>query len=83
MKRACVLAVAIVAAFPGTASAYVECGNPPGPARNVTAVDVSCPSPASDGAAQAAIGCVAVRSARTSSASVDSSVSGAMTTSRR
>jgi hypothetical protein len=42
MRRACVLAVALAAAFPGTASAYVECGDPRGAARNVTAVNVSC-----------------------------------------
>lgn len=42
MTRAWLLAVALAVAFPGTASAYVECGDPRGPARNVTAVDVSC-----------------------------------------
>src|SRR4051812_15428586 len=29
--------------FPHAASAFNECGNPRGPARNVTAVKVSCP----------------------------------------
>jgi threonine dehydrogenase-like Zn-dependent dehydrogenase len=42
MRRACVLAVAVGGAFPGSASAYVECGDPPGTAKNVTAADVSC-----------------------------------------
>lgn len=36
-----VVALALLAAAP-PASAYVECGDPPGPARNVTAVGVSC-----------------------------------------
>jgi hypothetical protein len=41
--RVAVLAtVAGSLALPPGASAYVECGNPKGPARNVTAVDVSC-----------------------------------------
>jgi len=34
--------IALVFAFPTAAQAYVECGNPRGPAKNVTAVDVSC-----------------------------------------
>jgi hypothetical protein len=29
--------------FPASAAAYDDCGNPPGPAKNVTAVEVSCP----------------------------------------
>jgi hypothetical protein len=42
MRRACVLAVALGGAFPSTASAYAECGNPRGAAKNVTAVAVLC-----------------------------------------
>lgn len=37
-----IVAMAALLAVPGAASAYVECGDPPGTARNVTAVDVSC-----------------------------------------
>jgi hypothetical protein len=43
MRPALLAVVFLVAlAVPGAASAYVECGNPRGPADNVTAVDVSC-----------------------------------------
>jgi hypothetical protein len=40
----CALPAALVAtlAMPGVAVAYVDCGDPAGPARNVTAVGVSC-----------------------------------------
>jgi hypothetical protein len=37
-----VLLATLLTALPGTASAYVECGNPRGSARNVTAIDVGC-----------------------------------------
>jgi hypothetical protein len=41
--RSIVLAgIAVGLVLPTSAHAYVECGNPPGPAQNVTAVDVSC-----------------------------------------
>lgn len=39
---ATLLTLAVALLLPGAASAYVECGNPPGSAENVTAVDVSC-----------------------------------------
>jgi hypothetical protein len=42
MRRALVLAAVFGGIFPSTASAYVECGNPRGAAKNVTAVNVSC-----------------------------------------
>ncbi len=35
-------ALAIGLILPSSAQAYVECGNPRGPAKNVTAVEVSC-----------------------------------------
>ena len=37
------VAAVVAFAFPGAASAYNECGNPRGPAVNVTSVRVSCP----------------------------------------
>jgi hypothetical protein len=38
-----ILLIAVLAlAYPSAAAAYVECGNPRGPAENVTAVKVSC-----------------------------------------
>jgi hypothetical protein len=42
MSRTVLLLIAVGLAFPSGAHAYVECGNPRGPAQNVTAVGVSC-----------------------------------------
>ena len=42
MLRTLVLAAVLTGAAPEAASAYVECGNPSGPAHNVTATNVSC-----------------------------------------
>lgn len=42
MRMIVLAAVASGLLFPSGASAYVECGNPRGPAANVTAVKVSC-----------------------------------------
>ncbi len=42
MTKLLVLALAVALAFPATASAYSECGNPRGPAKNVTTIEVSC-----------------------------------------
>ena len=42
MTRFVLLGLAAALAFPTTASAYSECGNPPGPAKNVTTIEVSC-----------------------------------------
>jgi hypothetical protein len=42
MSRCFLLAVVLAFAYPSTAVAYEECGNPRGPAENVTAVKVSC-----------------------------------------
>jgi hypothetical protein len=45
MRRSLVAALAglsLAAVVPATAHAYVECGNPPGPAENVTATKVAC-----------------------------------------
>ena len=43
MKRLLlVTAFPLALLVPGTAHAYVECGNPPGPAENVTATKVGC-----------------------------------------
>src|ERR687893_675822 len=36
------VAVLLVLSYPSAAAAYVECGNPRGPAENVTAVKVAC-----------------------------------------
>lgn len=36
------LGLIVALALPTTASAYSECGDPPGPAKNVTTVGVSC-----------------------------------------
>jgi hypothetical protein len=36
------VAVLLVLSYPSAAAAYVECGNPRGPAENVTAVKVGC-----------------------------------------
>jgi hypothetical protein len=41
--RAVLLAVVLVFAYPSAAMAYEECGDPPGPAENVSANEVSCP----------------------------------------
>jgi hypothetical protein len=40
--RGIVLAVVLASVSPSASAPYVECGNPPGPAENVTAVKVSC-----------------------------------------
>jgi hypothetical protein len=40
--RGILLAVVLVFAYPSAAAAYEECGNPRGPAENVTAVRVAC-----------------------------------------
>ncbi len=37
-----ILPIAVVLLVPASAAAYVECGDPPGPAENVTATKVSC-----------------------------------------
>jgi hypothetical protein len=42
MFRGILLAVVLVLSYPSAAAAYEECGNPRGPAENVTAVEVAC-----------------------------------------
>ena len=42
MRALTVVLATVVLVFPSTAAAVSECGDPPGPARNVTAVGVSC-----------------------------------------
>jgi hypothetical protein len=42
MRKGIVLGVLLVLAHPGTAAAYNECGNPRGPAENVTSVKMAC-----------------------------------------
>jgi hypothetical protein len=42
MRSIVLVAISVGLFFPSAAHAYVECGNPRGPAENVTAVDVSC-----------------------------------------
>src|SRR5215216_2600933 len=42
MFRGIGLAVVLVLSYPSAAAAYKECGNPRGPAENVTSVRVSC-----------------------------------------
>jgi hypothetical protein len=42
MFRGILAAVVLVLSYPSVAAAYVECGNPRGPAENVTAVKVAC-----------------------------------------
>jgi hypothetical protein len=42
MRRGIVLAFVLALVYPSTSAAYVECGNPRGPAKNVTATKVSC-----------------------------------------
>jgi hypothetical protein len=42
MYRGILLAVVLALSYPSAAAAYEECGNPRGPAENVTAVKVAC-----------------------------------------
>jgi hypothetical protein len=42
MRAVLLLTVAFALAYPSSAIAHEECGNPPGPAENVTATKVSC-----------------------------------------
>lgn len=42
MIRGILAAVVLALSYPSAAAAYVECGNPRGPAENVTAVKVAC-----------------------------------------
>ena len=42
MFRGFLVAVVLGLSYPSVAAAYVECGNPRGPAENVTAVKVAC-----------------------------------------
>jgi hypothetical protein len=42
VKLAVALIVAVTLGVPGSASAFSDCGDPPGAARNVTATGVSC-----------------------------------------
>src|SRR4051794_27444386 len=42
MFRGILVAAVLVLSYPSAAAAYVECGNPRGPAENVTAVKVPC-----------------------------------------
>jgi hypothetical protein len=42
MRSIILVGIVVGLVFPAGAQAYVECGNPRGPAENVTAVDVPC-----------------------------------------
>jgi hypothetical protein len=42
MPKAILLAALLLLSYPSAAAAYDECGNPRGPAENVTAVKVAC-----------------------------------------
>jgi hypothetical protein len=42
MYRGILVAVVLALSYPSAAAAYEECGNPRGPAENVTAVKVAC-----------------------------------------
>jgi hypothetical protein len=42
MLRGILVALVLALSYPSAASAYKECGNPRGPAENVTAVKVAC-----------------------------------------
>lgn len=42
MLKGILLGIVLAFAYPATAAAYKECGNPRGPAENVTSVRVSC-----------------------------------------